>query len=144
MSTSSSSYGCYSVNSDSEPGCYKLSEEVKEIIPAETGDDLVVAEDENKEAEPEAPIVVEAPAATEYDRDLFTNQDGKKVKVGHEKRGLCVHCGADLKGDTSFNGTSTLRRHIQKVCKKYAGRESIDDGQAVIVGDGEAEPEMQL
>ena len=106
---------------------------------------MVAAEAENKEAEPEAPVVVEAPAATEvsqgaprkrrrgsvptqpkvskltsyvwehftkYDRELFTNRDGEKVKAGHEKHALCVHCGADLKADSSFNGTSTLRRHI--------------------------------
>ncbi|KAL6142289.1 hypothetical protein ACLB2K_060572 [Fragaria x ananassa] len=81
---------------------------------------------------------------TKYDRELFTHIDGKKVHAGHEKRARCVHCGADLKADSSFNGTSTLRRHIQKVCKQYAGRESIDDGQAVIVGDDEEEPGMEL
>ncbi|KAL6219783.1 hypothetical protein ACLB2K_007542 [Fragaria x ananassa] len=81
---------------------------------------------------------------TKYDRELFPHIDGKKVHAGHEKRARCVHCGADLKADSSFNGTSTLRRHIQKVCKQYAGRESIDDGQAVIVGDDEEEPGMEL
>ncbi|XP_004292023.1 PREDICTED: L-type lectin-domain containing receptor kinase IX.1-like [Fragaria vesca subsp. vesca] len=79
-----------------------------------------------------------------YQRELFTHRDGKKVHAGNENRALCIHCGADLKADSSFNGTSTLRRHIQKVCKKYAGRENIDDGQAVIAGDGEVEPEMEL
>lgn len=81
---------------------------------------------------------------TKYDRELFTHKDGKKVHAGYEKRALCIHCGADLKADSSYNGTSTLRRHVQKVCKKYAGRENIDDGQAVIAGDGQADPEMEV
>ncbi|KAL6180362.1 hypothetical protein ACLB2K_047026 [Fragaria x ananassa] len=158
---SSSQYGCHSVSSDTDTGYYNSRDDNHDIeeVPGETqiGNDLVTMEaemPENKELEPEAPIEVveEAPATTEisrghfskHDRELFTQLDGKKVHARHEKRALYVHCDADLKADSSFNGTSTLRRHIQKVCKKYAGRESIDDGQAVIAGDGEVEPEMEL
>ncbi len=47
-----------------------------------------------------------------YDRELFTHRDGKKVYVGHEKRAICVYYGVDLKADSSFNGTSSLCRHV--------------------------------
>ncbi|KAL6135458.1 hypothetical protein ACLB2K_067686 [Fragaria x ananassa] len=148
--SSSSQYGCHSVSSDTDTGCYNSGDhdnhDVEEVASeTQIGNDLATAEaenpemPENKELEPEAPIEVveEAPAATKisrgvpkirrrgsastrpkpaskrtsmvwqhfskYDRELFTQLDGKKVHVGHEKCALCVHCGADLKADSSFN-----------------------------------------
>ncbi|KAL6202553.1 hypothetical protein ACLB2K_026261 [Fragaria x ananassa] len=141
--SSSSQYGCHSVSSDIDTGCYNSGDDNHDIeeVPGETqtGNDLVTAEAEmreTKEREPEAPIEVveEAQAATEiswgvpkkrrgsastrpkpaskltsmvwkhfskYDRELFTQLDGKKVHAGNEKHTLCVHCGAELKADSS-------------------------------------------
>lgn len=69
MSTSSSSFGCCSFNSDS--GLH-ISEEENEEVPAGTGNDLIATEAENKTQEPTAPVeVVEAaPVATAVSRGV--------------------------------------------------------------------------
>lgn len=65
--------------------------------------------------------------------------DDKEVLVGSEKRAQCKYCNSDLACDSSFNGTSTLRRHIELVCKSYPGRVDLEDGQKVITSDGAPE-----
>ena len=69
-------------------------------------------------------------------RILYTEKDGKKVAAGHEQIAICIHCGGEFQADSTFNGTSSLLRHIQKVCKMYPGREVVDEGQQNLVGDG--------
>ncbi|XP_024179195.1 uncharacterized protein LOC112185224 [Rosa chinensis] len=77
-----------------------------------------------------------------YDRTLYIEKDGKKEECGFEKRARCKYCSADLAADSSFNGTSTLRRHVEKVCKKYPGRENLEDTQQVLISDGGVEPSI--
>ncbi|XP_062005703.1 zinc finger BED domain-containing protein RICESLEEPER 1-like [Rosa rugosa] len=68
-----------------------------------------------------------------FDKLIYNTVDGKQVKVGHEVRAKCVYCFTELAGDSSFNGTSTLSRHIEKVCKKYPPRMELD--QHVLTSD---------
>ncbi|KAM5546469.1 zinc finger BED domain-containing protein RICESLEEPER 2-like [Rosa sericea] len=72
-----------------------------------------------------------------FDRAIIEVVDGKKQEVGREVRAKCRYCETDLAGDSSFSGTSTLRRHIEIVCKKYPGRADIE-GQQVLTSDGMA------
>ncbi|XP_062028733.1 zinc finger BED domain-containing protein RICESLEEPER 3-like [Rosa rugosa] len=72
----------------------------------------------------------------------------KKKKYKVEKKVQAVqqlrYCGTDLAADSSFNGTSTLRRHVEKVCKKYPGREDLEDTQQVLVSDGQTLPTLNV
>lgn len=49
--------------------------------------------------------------------------DGKQVEVGTRKRAKCNYCYG--------NGTSTLRRHLEDLCKIYPGRVDLEKGRQV-------------
>ncbi|KAL6537555.1 hypothetical protein OROMI_026089 [Orobanche minor] len=168
MSINSSSYGCYS-SSDSREEIEEVSNETGNDMvaaEAENKEPLTVGPVAPVEVLKEVPTTAQVSKCvarkrkrstgpqiskqksmawqhfTKYDKKLFSYQEGKKVHAGHDKRALCNYCGADLKADSSYNGMSSLLRHIQKVCKKYAGRENINDGQALLVGDVEAKHDI--
>ncbi|KAL6133657.1 hypothetical protein ACLB2K_065891 [Fragaria x ananassa] len=103
---------------------------------------------ENKEVEvpePEAPfeVVDEAPATTEISRGVPKKRRSSASTLPKLASKLTSMVWQHLTKFFLYD-TSTLRRHIKKVCKKYAGRKSIYDRQAMIAGDGEAKPKMEL
>ena len=60
---------------------------------------------------------------------FYGMKDGKRVVVDEIERAMCNHCDADFACDSSTNGTSTLKRHIETVCKHYPGRIDIEGEQ---------------
>ncbi|XP_024177937.1 zinc finger BED domain-containing protein RICESLEEPER 4-like [Rosa chinensis] len=73
----------------------------------------------------------------------FEIKDGKKVQTCVKERAKCNYCGTDLACDSYGNGTSSLRRHILEVCKKYLGRVDLESGQQVLSTGGTKELVMQ-
>ncbi|KAK9939570.1 hypothetical protein M0R45_016262 [Rubus argutus] len=69
-------------------------------------------------------------------KPIMETIDGVEKKVGHETRAKCKYCSKDLACDSSFNGTSTLKRHIERVCKLYPGRTELEEDQPVFTSDG--------
>ncbi|XP_061993379.1 uncharacterized protein LOC133711240 [Rosa rugosa] len=70
------------------------------------------------------------------EKPVFEIVDGKMQQVRTVTRAQCKYCSTDLACDPYDNGTSSLRRHIQDVCKKYPGRADIEKGQTLLGGDG--------
>ncbi|XP_050374564.1 zinc finger BED domain-containing protein RICESLEEPER 2-like [Argentina anserina] len=67
-----------------------------------------------------------------------------KVKGGEDRviekwRAKCIYCPkgklGDYACDSTSNGNSGMHRHINKTCKFYPGRRSVQRNQKVIVGD---------
>ncbi|KAM5551467.1 hypothetical protein ABKV19_026350 [Rosa sericea] len=100
-----------------------------------------VGDDENEEAKEEKP------AGRSWvwlhfkkiEKPQFEIKDGKKVKTCVKQRAKCNYCETDLACDSYGNGTSSLRRHIQEVCKKYPGRVDLESGQHVLSTGGTKE-----
>ncbi|CAM8982292.1 unnamed protein product [Rhodiola kirilowii] len=63
-------------------------------------------------------------------------KNGKRVQTHEVVRAKCNYCAKDLACDTYENGTSSLQRHIDNVCKKYPGRVKINDGQQKLTSTG--------
>ncbi|XP_062007668.1 uncharacterized protein LOC133724822 [Rosa rugosa] len=74
-----------------------------------------------------------------FEKPQFAIKDGKKVQTCVKERAKCNYCGTDLACDSYGNGTSSLRRHIQEVCKKYPGKVDLESGQQVLSTGGTKE-----
>ncbi|CAM8901939.1 unnamed protein product [Rhodiola kirilowii] len=61
-------------------------------------------------------------------KPVYGMKNGKRVQTHEVVRSKCNYCANDFACDTYGNGTSTLQRHIDNVCKKYPGRVKINDG----------------
>ncbi|PRQ45867.1 putative transcription factor/ chromatin remodeling BED-type(Zn) family [Rosa chinensis] len=70
------------------------------------------------------------------EKPVFETVDGKMQQVRTITCAQCKYCSTDLACDSYENGTSSLRRHIQDVCKKYPGRADIEKGQTLLGSDG--------
>jgi hypothetical protein len=68
---------------------------------------------------------------SKFDKPIMEIIDKKPIQVGIQKRAKCNYCSTDLACDSYGNGSSTLRRHIEDVCKMYPGRLDLDKGQQV-------------
>ncbi|XP_040374558.1 zinc finger BED domain-containing protein RICESLEEPER 4-like [Rosa chinensis] len=79
------------------------------------------------------------------DKPLYEIKDGKKVQVGTTMRAKCRYCSTDLTCNPYDNGTSSLKRHIEVVCKKYPGRIDLEEFQQVFVASGNLnEPSLTM
>ncbi|KAL6199868.1 hypothetical protein ACLB2K_029650 [Fragaria x ananassa] len=58
---------------------------------------------------------------TRYDEPIMGIVDGKEQQIGIEKRAQCKYCPTTLKCDSRANGTSSLAKHTETVCKGYPG-----------------------
>ena len=54
---------------------------------------------------------------TKYDEPLIEIVDHEEKIVGHTRRAQCKYCSTTLACDSRGNGTSSLSKHIEKVCK---------------------------
>ncbi|XP_061998870.1 zinc finger BED domain-containing protein RICESLEEPER 2-like [Rosa rugosa] len=108
------------------------------------GNEIVAVSQQGENKEPSEPTPAHAAAGDATPTQSSRDVDGKKEQVGFEKRAKCRYCGTDLAADSSFNGTSTLRRHVEKVCKKYPGRENLEETQQVLISDGQTEPTLNV
>ncbi|XP_062014352.1 zinc finger BED domain-containing protein RICESLEEPER 2-like [Rosa rugosa] len=61
--------------------------------------------------------------------------DGVEQQVRHTTRAQCKYCLTHLACNSTGNGTSSLIKHIEIICKKYPGRNKLAGGQTQIVGD---------
>ncbi|KAL6527905.1 hypothetical protein OROMI_029716 [Orobanche minor] len=68
------------------------------------------------------------PHFTRYNEPLVEVVDGVEKVVGNRQRCRCNYCGTTLACDSRGNGTSTLRKHIEIVCKSYPGTVNIEEG----------------
>ncbi|CAM8881649.1 unnamed protein product [Rhodiola kirilowii] len=69
-------------------------------------------------------------------KPVYEKKNGKRVQTHEVVRAKCNYCAKDFSCDTYGNGTSTLHRHIDNVCKKYPGRVKINDGQQKLTSTG--------
>ncbi|KAL6576150.1 hypothetical protein OROHE_000621 [Orobanche hederae] len=65
---------------------------------------------------------------TKYNEPLVEVVDGVEKVVGSTQRCSCNYCGTSLACDSRGNGTSTLRKHIEIVCKSYPDKVDIEEG----------------
>ncbi|KAL6228387.1 hypothetical protein ACLB2K_002337 [Fragaria x ananassa] len=80
-----------------------------------------------------------------FERPVYEYKDGKKVLVSNEPRAKCRYCSKDLACNTYNNGTSSLKRHIENVCKRYPGRTDLEQHQKVFVAGGKlSEPTLGM
>ncbi|KAI5323481.1 hypothetical protein L3X38_032553 [Prunus dulcis] len=56
-------------------------------------------------------------------------EDGSKYATT-KKRARCKYCTMSYAADSTRNGTSNLRKHIENLCKKYPGRVPKDNGKS--------------
>ncbi|KAK9940876.1 hypothetical protein M0R45_017516 [Rubus argutus] len=70
------------------------------------------------------------------DHPIIEKVDGNDVCVGHTRRAQCKYCTTHLTCNSSSNGTSALKKHLEQVCKGYPGRTEIDKGQTHLATDG--------
>ncbi|KAL9685649.1 hypothetical protein QQ045_023100 [Rhodiola kirilowii] len=69
-------------------------------------------------------------------KSVYEMKNGKRVQTNEVVRAKCNYCAKDFACDSYGNGTSTLKRHIDNVCKKYSGRVKINDGQQKLTSTG--------
>ncbi|CAM8929371.1 unnamed protein product [Rhodiola kirilowii] len=69
-------------------------------------------------------------------KPVYEMKNGKSVQTHEVVRAKCNYCAKDFSCNTYGNGTSTLQRHIDNVCKKYPGRVKINDGQQKLTSTG--------
>ena len=65
-----------------------------------------------------------------HDHPLWGVVDGVKKVVGHYKKAHCKYCNTEFECK-SANGTTTLKKHIDLICKEYPGRVNVESGQQV-------------
>jgi hypothetical protein len=70
------------------------------------------------------------------DHPIIEKVDGADVCVGHTRRAQCKYCTTHLACNSSSNGTSALKKHLEQVCKGYPGRTELDKGQTHLATDG--------
>lgn len=63
---------------------------------------------------------------TRYDEPIMGIVDGKEQQIGIEKRAQCKYCPTTLKCDSRANGTSSLAKHTETVCKGYPGKVDLE------------------
>ncbi|XP_040374590.1 zinc finger BED domain-containing protein RICESLEEPER 1-like [Rosa chinensis] len=73
---------------------------------------------------------------TKVDHPLIETVDGVEKVVGNTKRAQCKYCLTHLACNPYDNGTSSLRKRIETVCKGYPGRVKVESGQQVLTSDG--------
>ncbi|CAM8990745.1 unnamed protein product [Rhodiola kirilowii] len=94
--------------------------------------------------EAEAPEAAEKPAGRSWvwahfkkiKKPVYEMKNGKKLQTHEVVRAKCNYCDTDFACNTYGNGTSSLLRHIDHVCKKYPGRVKINDGQQKLTSTG--------
>ncbi|CAM8915967.1 unnamed protein product [Rhodiola kirilowii] len=69
-------------------------------------------------------------------KPVYETKNGKRMQTNEVVRAKCNYCAKDFACDSYGNGTSTLKRHIDNVCKKYSGRVKINDGQQKLTSTG--------
>ncbi|KAM5570626.1 zinc finger BED domain-containing protein RICESLEEPER 2-like [Rosa sericea] len=72
---------------------------------------------------------------TKFDQPLIEVVDGVETVVGSTKRAQCKYCPTHLACDSRENGTSSLRKHIELICKGYPGRVDLEEGQQILSTD---------
>ncbi|XP_062028594.1 zinc finger BED domain-containing protein RICESLEEPER 4-like [Rosa rugosa] len=73
---------------------------------------------------------------TKFDKPLLEVVDGKEIVVGSTKRAQCkYYCSTHLACDSRENGTSSLRKHIELVCKGYPDRNNLEESQQILTSD---------
>ncbi|KAL6586123.1 hypothetical protein OROMI_002767 [Orobanche minor] len=127
-------------NSDFDSSC-SLYEEHNQQLAAKNTKDIVeeqeptakskkrkttVAKKKQKKQDTSKPSVW--PHFTKYNEPLVEVVDGVEKVVGSTQRCSCNYCGTTLACDSRGNGTSTLRKHIEIVCKSYPGKVDIEEG----------------
>ncbi|KAK9942541.1 hypothetical protein M0R45_008201 [Rubus argutus] len=70
------------------------------------------------------------------DHPIIEKVDGNDGYVGHTRRAQCKYCTTHLACNSSSNGTSALKKHLEQVCKGYPDRTEIDKGQTHLATDG--------
>ncbi|KAL9667777.1 hypothetical protein QQ045_002145 [Rhodiola kirilowii] len=94
--------------------------------------------------EAEAPEAAEKPAGRSWvwahfkkiKKPVYEMKNGKKLQTHEVVRAKCNYYDTDFACNTYGNGTSSLLRHIDHVCKKYPGRVKINDGQQKLTSTG--------
>ena len=84
-------------------------------------------EDEGDDVEIE---IIENPPGRSYvwlhfrkiKKTIYGMKNGKRVIVNVIEKAECVHCGTKFASCSTAHGTSTLKRHVDRVCKEYEGR----------------------
>ncbi|KAL6189057.1 hypothetical protein ACLB2K_040447 [Fragaria x ananassa] len=64
---------------------------------------------------------------TRYDEPIMGIVDGKEQQIGIEKRAQCKYCPTTLKCNSRANGTSSLAKHTETVCKGYPGKVDLEE-----------------
>ncbi|PRQ21098.1 putative transcription factor/ chromatin remodeling BED-type(Zn) family [Rosa chinensis] len=64
---------------------------------------------------------------TKFDQPLVEIVEGKETVVGNTKRVQCKYCPTHLACDSRENGTSSLKKHMELVCKGYPGRNNLEE-----------------
>ncbi|XP_024164489.1 zinc finger BED domain-containing protein RICESLEEPER 2-like [Rosa chinensis] len=70
------------------------------------------------------------------DHPLIDNIDGVQKVIGNTKQAQCKYCPTHLACNPYDNGTSSLRKHIEIVCKGYPDRVKVESRQQVLTNDG--------
>ncbi|XP_024195526.1 zinc finger BED domain-containing protein RICESLEEPER 1-like [Rosa chinensis] len=73
---------------------------------------------------------------TKEEHPLMGIVDGKEQQVGHTTRAQCKYCPTHLACNSISNGTSSLIKHIEVLCKEYQCRNQLAGGQTQLVADG--------
>ncbi|XP_061999376.1 zinc finger BED domain-containing protein RICESLEEPER 2-like [Rosa rugosa] len=72
---------------------------------------------------------------TKEDHPIMEIVDGTEQIVGHTTRAQCKYCPTHLACNSTSNGTSSLIKHIEQICKEYPGRNELAGGQTQLVVD---------
>ncbi|KAK9931904.1 hypothetical protein M0R45_019158 [Rubus argutus] len=81
---------------------------------------------------------------TKYDEPLIEIVNNEEKVVGHTRRAQCMYCSTNLACDSRGNGTSSLSKHIEQVCKGYPGRANLEEDQQVFTNDGKETPSVVM
>ncbi|KAL6218911.1 hypothetical protein ACLB2K_012118 [Fragaria x ananassa] len=130
-SKSSGSHSSHNSGSNSNSGVQRIPRKMKRRRVRECAE-AIEGDDDDVEIE-----IDESPAGRSYvwlhfrkiKKTFYGMKDGKRVVVDEIERAQCIHCESDFACDSHSNGTSTLKRHIEIVCKHYPGRVDIEGEQ---------------
>ncbi|XP_040374592.1 zinc finger BED domain-containing protein RICESLEEPER 2-like [Rosa chinensis] len=66
---------------------------------------------------------------------LMETVDGIEQEIGHATRAQCKYCTTHLACNSTSNGTSSLIKHIEVICKEYPGRKELAASQTQLGAD---------
>ncbi|XP_004297912.1 PREDICTED: uncharacterized protein LOC101305258 [Fragaria vesca subsp. vesca] len=139
-SKSSGSHSSHSSGSNSNSGVQRIPKKRKRCGVRRERDEAIEGDEDDVDIE-----IDENPAERSYvwlhfrkiKKTFYGMKDGKRVVVDEIERAQCVHCETNFACDSHSNGTITLERHIEIVCKHYPGRVDIEGDQQVTGGTKE-------